>query len=718
MAMLSLQALSYDFSAETGGEFSTTLYYAINPDGKTVTIVEGPEAYKATEVDIPATVTYEGKTYTVTVIGASAFAISDISRMVMANTITDIQDNAFNQSKIADITFSTGLKHIGNYAFRDASALIHADLPEGLETIGDEAFLIVYPHGSLKSVTLPSTLKTMGEGVFTNSALISVRWPASLPNIPNRTFAGCTYLSEVELPEGLVCIGTSGFSATNLSSIAFPSTLEEIGSDAFYRTKFKELTLPNHIKTLGERAFIYCDLLESITFSTGMTELPTSVCSGCEQLVEVNIPSSITKIGEGAFSPCPRLNNIVIPESVVEMGERIFQSSGIINITLPSSLHYIPGGTFTNCQKLTNITIPESVDSIGASAFYTCSELEKIDLPKKLRYIDASAFYGCKKIKSLTLGNYVERVANYVFGDMDALQEVHVTRSLPPAFFNSYHSTYPELLRAENATTLYVPKGTKQSYEIADGWKDFYQIVEEDVDGSVNYFIQTRVVDSYGGSIQVNGTSHSNGVYEISYSTTATLMLQPNEGYMLEKLTINGKDVTQDVTDNQYVIDNVDENKVVVVSFKYSPIILSIRSGHGGSMEVNVEKYASVTFSVNADNNWKVNSVMLDGMDVTDKVVEGKYTTPALSKNTTLNISFEQTATDVKAETLSTVKAYGQDGMLYLSGLSVNDDVKVMDTSGIVITSFRAVHSSATLTLTPNAIYFISVQGKTLKVAL
>lgn len=713
MAVLTIQASAYDFSSDTQDEYPTTLYYAINPDGKTVTIVEGPSTYKAQEINIPATVTYNDKTYTVTVIGAGAFANSDVKRMVMPSTITDIQDNAFNQSSIAIITFSIGLKHIGNYAFRCAPNLTQADLPEGVESIGDDAFSQTYSAG-LKTVTLPSTLKSMGRDVFMNSALISVKWPASLPKIPNRTFAGCQHLSEVELPEGLEVIDDNAFDATAIENIIFPTTLKEIGRRAFWKTKFKEMAVPNHILKLGDGAFEDCERLEKIYFSTGMTKIPELVCGGCAQLTEINIPSTITYIGSGAFASCPRLNNVVIPESVRDMGEYVFRSSGIINISLSKSMHYIPSSTFMSCEKLTNITLPENVDSIGGEAFSWCKELTSIILPKKLKYLGTS--FMDSKIRSITLGNYVEQVSSYAFFDMSELKEVHVNRNLPPNIINT---SGLDIIRAnENTTVLYVPRGTKQSYEIADGWKDFYEIVEEDVDGSVNFYVQTSVVSSYGGRIQVDDENKTDGIYERPYNKPVTLTLMPEEKFMLEKLTINGKDVTADVIENTYTIANMDENKIVRATFKRSPIILSVHSGMGGSVEMSVEWGTPVTFSVKADDEWQVNSVVFNGADVTSEVTNDQYTTTELYQNATLSISFEQVATGIKSENKNNVKAYGNSGVLQLTGLNAGEAVKVMDTSGALIKTFKASNSETSITLEPNHVYLINVEGKTFKVAL
>ena len=66
-----ITANAYDFSAKTNSDI--TLYYSVNPDGKSVAVAPGPEKYNCSDLEIPAQVTNNGTTYNVTKIGANAF---------------------------------------------------------------------------------------------------------------------------------------------------------------------------------------------------------------------------------------------------------------------------------------------------------------------------------------------------------------------------------------------------------------------------------------------------------------------------------------------------------------------------------------------------------------------------------------------------------------------------------------------------------------------
>ena len=81
MSATLMQTWGYDFSSNTGGQFPIDLYYTINTDQKSVTVTQGPSSYAGNLIEIPATVTYEGKEYAVTTIGYKAFQQTKITEV-------------------------------------------------------------------------------------------------------------------------------------------------------------------------------------------------------------------------------------------------------------------------------------------------------------------------------------------------------------------------------------------------------------------------------------------------------------------------------------------------------------------------------------------------------------------------------------------------------------------------------------------------------------
>lgn len=69
-------------------------------------------------VNIPATVYYGGTTYTVTGIGVNAFAASDVTQVIIPNTVTYIDDFAFYSCcYLTSVDIGSGVTTIGDFAF-------------------------------------------------------------------------------------------------------------------------------------------------------------------------------------------------------------------------------------------------------------------------------------------------------------------------------------------------------------------------------------------------------------------------------------------------------------------------------------------------------------------------------------------------------------------------------------------------------------------------
>ena len=223
-------------------------------------------------------------------IGSHAFAGQErLKSITIPSSVESIkyleeEFGAFAYSALESITFAEGsqLKSISPYAFYYCDALKSIDLPNSLTTIGNGAFLECY---ALKSVTLGSSVKSIG----------------------NWTFADCRALESVTFAEG--------------------SQLTSIGDNAFYTcSALSSITLPNTVTTVGAKAFHYCTKLESATLSNSMEAIPDNMFYNCAQLKEITIPESVTSIGEYAFYNCASLKNITIGKSVESIGAWAFSA--------------------------------------------------------------------------------------------------------------------------------------------------------------------------------------------------------------------------------------------------------------------------------------------------------------------------------------------------------------------------------------------------------
>ena len=250
LAALSVQTVAFadgellPQTAETQGETSNGAvvlaegsieYNGINytvltaPSGRENGEVEvGPNPYASGDISIPATITYNGNTYTITSIGHNAFL------MCYGLTSIDIPDSVTS---------------IGNGAFSMCSGLTSVDIPDSVTSIGNDVFSDCI---SLTSVDIPDGVTTIGEYAFSYcTGLTSVTIPDGVTSIGNRAFSECYSLTSVTIPGSVTSIGTRAFEiCTSLSSITFAG----INPPSFNPT-----------------AFDHCNKLQTISLSDDLT---------------------------------------------------------------------------------------------------------------------------------------------------------------------------------------------------------------------------------------------------------------------------------------------------------------------------------------------------------------------------------------------------------------------------------------------------------------
>ena len=66
------------------------------------------------------------------------------------------------------------------------------------------------------------------------------------------------------------------------------------------------------------------------------------------------------------------------------------------------------------------------------------------------------------------------------------------------------------------------------------------------------------------------GTISPAGFTNAAKGSDVVLTITPAEGYVVDKLLVNGSDVTASIVTGTYTISSISENKVVTVTFKES----------------------------------------------------------------------------------------------------------------------------------------------------
>ena len=271
----------------------------------------------------------------------------------------------YNTLSLDSLVLPSTVKTVGEEAYH-YSMLLSLTLPEGLETIGRNAFR---ECDRLKEVTLPSTLKTLGHAAFWTCD--SLRTITFAQNMPQLTFTGdshfghCAQLVKVTLPRtGLTTITAHMFrECPRLRNIELPGTLTSIGDNAFYGCdSLQTIYIPDNVTSIGNDAFEYCRGLHYVRLPEGLETIGNGSFAYCERLQYINIPSTVTSIGNYAIHTTATSSNTN------------FKSVGIMGNSMPSTAQHVfwqyqpsfsllvPSGQETGYQNSTSWT-PDEQDN-------------------------------------------------------------------------------------------------------------------------------------------------------------------------------------------------------------------------------------------------------------------------------------------------------------------------------------------------------------------
>ena len=614
---------------------------------------------------IPTSITKNGNTYVVTSIGTKAFeGCSGLTSITIPNSITSIGYSAFSGcSGLTSITIPNSVTSIGNSAFRDCSGLTSVTIPNSVTSIGESAFSAC---SGLTSITIPNSVTSIGNYAFYNcSGLTSITIPNSVTSIGNDAFKGCSGLTSITIPNSVTSIGNDAFrGCSGLTSIKVESGNTKYDSrdncNAIIETSTNQLivggnrtVIPNSVTSIGSSAFSGCNGLTSLTIPNSVTSIGDGAFYGCSGLTSIMIPNSVTSIGSSAFSGCSKLANITLPSSLTSINYSAFYGcSGLISVTIPNSVTKIGSYAFSHCSGLTSVTIPNNITSIERSAFNGCSgltsvhisdiaawcnisfgtydsnplyyahhlymngsEITDLVIPNSVTSIGNSVFEGCSGLISVTIPNSVTKIEWSAFSHCSSLTSVISEIQNP---FNISEYVFSNI--SPNAK-LQVPKGTKSKYEAFSGWtKNFKEIIESTT-GATYYTLSIKATGD--GTVSYDGATIRNNTqsFTVNEGASATVTFTPDNGYCIASVKLNNTDITSNVSNNKYTINNISANTSLTVSFETIPSIIDITQYIsavciGGAITqtndlINSGSKLNWTFSNNSTESVTLNSMQL-----------------------------------------------------------------------------------------------------------
>ena len=146
---------------------------------------------------------------------------------------------------------------------------------------------------------------------------VALKLSGTITAFSKGTFSGCTGLTSVTIPDGVIGIGESVFEGcTKLTEVKLPAKLTKIGSNTFSGcSSLTSITIPKDVTAIGYSAFSNCTKLESVTISNGVSSIRKTAFENCKRLTRITIPKTVSSIQESAIYNSPNAE-IVLAEGI------------------------------------------------------------------------------------------------------------------------------------------------------------------------------------------------------------------------------------------------------------------------------------------------------------------------------------------------------------------------------------------------------------------
>ncbi len=225
---------------------------------------------------IPASVTYNGSTYSVTAIGFNAFTgCSGLTSVIIPSSVTKIYDEAFSGcSGLTSVTIPSSVTLITSRAFLNCTGLTSVNISD-LSAWCNINFGSDYPDDIYWSGTNPLQYSNL---YLNGSKITNLAIPNSVTVIKNHTFHDCSGLTSVTIPNSVTSIGSGAFcNCTGLTLATIGNSVTSIGSYVFCGcSSLNTAIIGENVTSIGEYAFMDCSFLENLV---AMRERPIIINS-------------------------------------------------------------------------------------------------------------------------------------------------------------------------------------------------------------------------------------------------------------------------------------------------------------------------------------------------------------------------------------------------------------------------------------------------------
>lgn len=393
------------------------------------------------------------------------------------DALTDLQISPEHPQYNAEQGFFTDLEGTTIIASWANGVGRHCTIPEGIVTIGEEAFM----GCKMESIDLPLSITEIGCRAFTGCKnLRSVVLPDHVKEVMPGTFEDCTSLTEVVFSEHTHGIYDEAFQGC--SSLQRVSAPVEIGVDlgdwAFAQCANLSQLDNLCIGDVGDYAFEDCESLASLDNMVG-GRIGTQAFSGCKSLRTFTIVADCFEnfefdgeddlyfdgidleqcelhVEDEMFDECVddpnfgQFGKIVSQKRMLDNVENVLTDLDTGEVSLvdrenpirrsefwPDYLLYSLDGRKVvginpdfDLSDLPVVIIPEGIEIIGHHAFSENRAMHKVHLPDSLKLIDAGAFWGCRCLTEINFPDNLSAIETSAFAYCSLLKDIQLPRSL------------------------------------------------------------------------------------------------------------------------------------------------------------------------------------------------------------------------------------------------------------------------------------------------
>ena len=346
------------------------------------------------------------------------------------------------------------------------------------------------------------SIQAADDGLITNQVVITLDEPGTLPQkisasdkylITNLKVKGDINGTDLGFLREMAGQSINGEDETDgkLSTLDLSDAKIVSGGEPYYNFGGYATYFTEYDK-IGMNAFSSCNSLKRLTLPKDITSIEQSAFFGCTGLMSITIPSYVTSISKYAFWGCSSLTSIELPNSLTTIEESAFKyCTSLTSVTLTSNLTSIESNAFIGCSQLKEVRYnvlddlatyiqtdhPEIVIDNDCNCdfkyYQNNQEITSLKIPAGITSIGKNVFQKYNGIQSLTFSPALTSISDLQFScDFSNLKSVSVCWQDPIAagtFFGDANMSN---------CTLYVPKGTKNTYSKADVWKNFGNIIE------------------------------------------------------------------------------------------------------------------------------------------------------------------------------------------------------------------------------------------------